>query len=120
FLVSDVAVHGGAEPGVYPWGDIRVDVYPDGHLGLHGTGFLAGAGHLLDRDIAQFARFTGVPIAEAVRLCTRNPAKLLGLPDPAEFLQEGAVADLTVFDYSPGDERIAVRRTIQGGRLIYG
>ncbi len=119
-LVSDVAVHGGAKPGVYPWGDIMVEVFPDGHLGLHGTGFLAGAGHLLDRDVAQFCRFTSAGIAEAVELCTVNPARLLGLPDPRSFCCPGTVVDLTLFDFSPGCERLAIRRTIQAGRPVFG
>ena len=41
-----------------------------GHLGLPGTSILAGAAHMLDWDLAHFVRFTGLPLGEAVRLCT--------------------------------------------------
>ena len=47
-LTSDVSVMGGKEPGVYRWGGIEVEIFSDGHLGLAGTGYLAGAAHLLE------------------------------------------------------------------------
>jgi len=120
FLVSDVAVHGGASPGIYQWSDTTVEVFADGHLGVHGTDFLAGAGHLLDRDVALFARFVGCPLADAVRLCTLNPARLLGLPDSEKFCVEGARADLVLFDYATGADRLSIRKTVQAGRLLFG
>lgn len=118
-LVSDVAVHGGAKPGIYPWGDIMVEVFPDGHLGLYKTDFLAGAGHLLDRDVAQFLRFTGCDLSEAVRLCTINPARLLGLPDAEDFCTEGATADLVLFNYQPRSEQLEICKTVLTGQLRF-
>lgn len=120
FLVSDATILGGSEPGTYPWGDITVEVFADGHLGLHKTKFLAGAGHLLDHDAAQFIRFTGADLSDAVRLCSLVPARLLGLPSAVDFLESGAAADFTLFDYEPGAERLSVLQTIQHGRKIYG
>ncbi len=119
-LVSDVAVHGGASRGIYQWGDTTVEVFADGHLGVHGTDFLAGAGHLLDRDVAQFARFVGCPLADAVRLCTVNPARLLGMTGSENFCLAGARADLGLFDYTPGADRLSIRKTIRAGRLLFG
>lgn len=119
FLVSDVAVHGGREPGVYRWGENMVEVFSDGHLGLHGTTFLAGAGHLLDRDVVQIMHASGIALREAVALCTVNPARLVGLPDRRDFCRPGAQADLTLFDYDGGADRLTVRRTIQAGRELY-
>jgi N-acetylglucosamine-6-phosphate deacetylase len=100
-LVSDVAFPGGYEPGVYRWGDVEVEVHPDGHLGLSGTSFLAGAGHLLDRDIAHFARETGVGIGDALRLATSNPASLLGLDEPGTGFRIGEPANIVGFAYDP-------------------
>lgn len=119
FLVSDVAIHGGQKPGVYQWGDIACEVFEDGHLGLHGSpGFLAGAGHLLDRDLAFFVKATGVELAEAIGLCTGSPARLLGL-DCRPFPAIGAVADITLFDFQRGDEALTIRSTVVAGQLLY-
>ncbi len=118
-LVSDAAVLGGARPGRYKWGNIDVEVFEDGHLGLAGTEFLAGAGHLLDRDIAQFMKSTGCSLKEAVKLCTLNPSKLFGLNEVFEEFRAGMRADITLFYYRPGGDRIRVLRTLVQGREIF-
>lgn len=100
-LVSDAAFLAGMEPGFHRWGDIEVEVYPDRHIGLRGTTFLAGAGHLLDWDIAHFARVTGTDIRDAVRLATINPAEALGLPAAEPGFRAGEPADFVRFTYDP-------------------
>ncbi len=118
-LVSDVAVMGGKEPGVYEWDGISVRVYEDGHLGLADAEFLAGAGHLLDRCIAQFVRFTGVRIDEAVRLCTTNPAEFLGQKQAGEGFAAGMSADLTLFRWRPGAVELDIEKTVLNGQVLY-
>lgn len=81
-LVSDVGPMGGLKPGRHQWGDIQVDVYQDGHLGLAGTEFLAGAGHLLDRAVAQFLKATAFPLQHVLQLCSSNPERLLEIGSP--------------------------------------
>ncbi|HUX20977.1 MAG TPA: N-acetylglucosamine-6-phosphate deacetylase, partial [Spirochaetia bacterium] len=120
FLVTDVAVHGGAVPGVYPWGDNMVEVFSDGHLGLHKTDFLAGAGHLFDHNLAQFIRFSGIGLADAVRAVTLTPARFVGPELTEDFYRRGALADFVLFDYSPGQDKLEVRKTIGAGRVLYG
>ncbi len=56
----------------------------------------------------------GVPIAEAVRMASETPARLLGLRDRSGRLTEGAPADLVVFD-----EQFRVRMTIVRGQVVY-
>lgn len=118
-LVSDVAVHGGAEPGIYTWGDNDVEVFADGHLGIHKTDFLAGAGHLLDHDVETFIRATSASLSEAVRLCTLAPARLLQTGLGEDFTKAGSRADFVRFSYSEGDGRIEVLKTVLAGRPIY-
>ncbi|MFP4383603.1 MAG: N-acetylglucosamine-6-phosphate deacetylase [Spirochaetia bacterium] len=115
-LVSDAALMGGMEPGVHEWGNIKVRVFDDGHLGVEGTPYLAGAGHLLDWGLAHFVRFTGLPLSEGVKLCTKNPADLLGLPEKTGTLEPGAPGDVTLFRYTPEMDRIKIERTIKGGK----
>jgi N-acetylglucosamine-6-phosphate deacetylase len=118
-LVSDVSLPGGWEPGVYRWGNLDVEVHPDGHVGLKGTSFLAGAGHRLDHDIATFMKFTGVPLFDTLKLCTRTPARILGLPSSAGRLEAGASADLTLFRYD-GQNPLKVETTVIAGQRIHG
>jgi len=119
-LVSDVGPMGGLNPGVHKWGNIDVEVHPDGHLGLPGTEFLAGAGHLLDRDVVQFAGAAGVSIDQAVRLCSVNPRGLLHADFPDAEISGalpavGDRANLVVFQYDRATPALNVIETVAGG-----
>lgn len=119
-LVSDVAVCGGYPPGRYRWGQIEVEVYPDGHLGLAGTEYLAGAGHLLDRCVAQFARHSGHELSQVIALVTDNPARLLGVPGPGTLTpQPGAPADLVQFRWRQEAERLCIEHTVLGAAGLH-
>jgi len=119
-LVSDVALLGGKNPGIYKWGNLDVQVYPDGHIGLPGTPFLAGAAHLLDWDIPHFQRVTGLDLAAVIRLCTENPAQLLGLQSQITTrLAVDQPAHLVEFSYTGGENRLEILRTIAGGKVVY-
>lgn len=118
-LTSDVALAGGLNPGIYKWGSMEVEVFKDGHLGLAVTGILVGAGHLLDWDIAHFIRFTGNDLAKTIPLCTINPAKIIEMPHSYGKLEVGAPANLTLFHYQTGDDRLQIVRTLRKGSVIF-
>ena len=118
-LVSDVALLGGLKPGIYKWGNMEVEVFKDGHLGLAGSGILAGAGHLLDWDIAHFIKFTGNNLANTIPLCTINPAKIIKIPHNYGSLEVGAPANLTLFYYQTGDDRLQIVHTLRKGNVIF-
>lgn len=113
-LVSDVSFLAGKEPGVYKWGAVQVELHEDGHIGLYRTPYLAGAGHLLDRCLAQFCDFTGLGLETAITACTETPARLLGLSEETFKPTVGALANLAFFDFQPGDQALTVRKTILG------
>jgi N-acetylglucosamine-6-phosphate deacetylase len=119
-LVSDAALLGGYKPGLYKWGDLDVEVFADGHLGLPGTSALAGAAHLLDWDIAHYMEFTGASLKDTISLCTVQPARFLGL-NTAEYtgIVPGNSANLVLFDFVPGDRRLRIRQTFLGGHNIF-
>ena len=119
-LVSDAAFLAGSPPGLRRWGDISVEINPDGHLSLAGTEFLAGAGHLLDRCVARFAAATGATLAETVALCTINPARLIGLPAEAVDFVPGALACLTRFREPRGAQNLAIETCVIAGEVVYG
>jgi N-acetylglucosamine-6-phosphate deacetylase len=115
-LVSDVSLCGGYSPGLYKSGNIDVEVFPDGHLGLPGTAILAGAAHLLNWDIPVFKRALGISLGEVIRLCTQNPAKLLNIE--TAMLEPGDPADLTFFRFPPG-KTLEIEAVYRRGRKVY-
>ena len=118
-LVSDVALLGGLNPGIYKWGNIEVEVFKDGHLGLTDTNILAGAGHLLDWDIAHFIKFTGNNLANTIPLCTINPIKIIKMPHKYGKLEVGAPANIVLFRYQSGNDKLKIIRTLCMGRVIF-
>ena len=118
-LVSDGALLGGFNPGIYQWGSLDVQVFADGHLGLPGTDFLAGAAHLLDWDLAHFMNMTGYNLASTLPLCTTNPAKLLNVAPNFGTFEIGAPANLVLFTFQPGEKRLMILKTIRAGKEIF-
>jgi len=115
-LVSDAAALGGQPPGRYssPIGG-EVDVSPEGRLSVAGTPYLAGAGHLLDRNIAHAIEAAGLSLAEALALATRNPGRFAA---GRGVLKSGARADITLFAWQPGDDRLKVEDVFLGGERV--
>ncbi len=118
-LVSDVAHLAAFKPGIYHRGNIDVQVFEDGHLGLPGSEILAGAAHLLDWDIPHFAAVTGLSLGEIIPLVTSNPARLLGLEPNYGTLQPGAPANLVLFEHEPQQRRLKILKTIRAGKVVY-
>ena len=116
FLVSDVGPMAGKEPGVYKWGNIDVEVHKDGHLGLQGTPYLAGAGHLLDWSIAHFMDFTGNSLKKTLPTVTDIPSEIIGKDIS---LNIGKPADIVLFRYNEGDLRLTIEQTIIDGRVVF-
>jgi N-acetylglucosamine-6-phosphate deacetylase len=93
-LVTDGISATGMPDGTYKLGDFDVQV-KDGVALLGET--LAGSVLTLDQAVANVQRFTGTSLATAVRLASRNPARMLGLPHLAE-MAVGSAANFNVFD----------------------
>ncbi len=103
-LVSDSAALGGMPPGDYdqPIGG-RVRLEASGRLGTIGTPYLAGAARPLAAGVATVLRDAGLSLADALRLATGNPGRLLG---GRGTLERGAPADLIRFRLTDGALRI--------------
>jgi N-acetylglucosamine-6-phosphate deacetylase len=115
-LVSDAAALGGMPAGRYtsPIGG-EVEVRADGRLGIAGTQYLAGAGHLLTQNVATLVNAVGLSLADALRLATRNPGAFAG---GRGTLAVGARVDLIAFRFAPGDGALAVTRSFVAGEEI--
>ena len=80
---------------------------------------IAGAAHLLDRDIAGFMEFTGCSLAETLPLYTTNPARLLGVLESGNKIEINAPANLVLFNYRQGSQRLEMIKTWRNGRLVF-
>ncbi|HZU10827.1 MAG TPA: N-acetylglucosamine-6-phosphate deacetylase [Pseudacidobacterium sp.] len=101
-LITDAMSATGMPDGNYKLGELDVRV-KNGKC-IIGEDTLAGSTLTLDRGVRNFAEFTGVDIATAATLATRNPARMAGLEPQAGTLAAGRPADITVL--SPKGEVI--------------
>jgi N-acetylglucosamine-6-phosphate deacetylase len=113
-LVSDASPLAGLPPGQY--GAWAVD--PSGKIVVAGTPYLAGSNQGLEVGLNHLFEATEFSLAEALATVTRNPAKLLGCPEPT--LEPGQPANLMVFR-RPGRgvrQGFALRRTCVDGEWV--
>jgi N-acetylglucosamine-6-phosphate deacetylase len=110
-LVSDAIALAGSGR-THGWvGELEVRV--DGErVTLVDGGNLAGSVTALDREVAHAVR-AGIPLADAIRWASSNPAALLGLLDRGR-LEAGLRADLVILDATS----LAVRRVLREGDPI--
>lgn len=93
-LVTDGISATGMPDGPYKLGDLDVEVI-DGVCLLGET--LAGSVLTMDMAVANVQRFTGTPLGTAVRLASRNPARMMGMSHLTE-MAPGTPAHFNVFD----------------------
>ncbi|WP_418606984.1 amidohydrolase family protein [Georgenia sp. SUBG003] len=112
-LVSDSVALAGLPAGSYetPVGG-HVELSDDGRLNVAGTPYLAGAARSLADGVAEVCRLAGLSLADALRLATTNPSRLV--PGRGRLVP-GAPADLVLFDHSPGDRSLTLRQVVAGG-----
>jgi N-acetylglucosamine-6-phosphate deacetylase len=99
-LMTDGMSATGMPDGTYTLGDISVEV-KDGVCLSHGT--LSGSVLTMDQAVENLQRFTGASLGTAVRLASRNPARMLGLEHLTAFTA-GAPANFNV--YNEAGERL--------------
>jgi N-acetylglucosamine-6-phosphate deacetylase len=115
-LVTDAISATGMPDGTYMLGNLEVSVANNRCLLASdlaaGKETLAGSVLTMDRAVANLQRLTGATLAIAVRLASRNPAAMLGLPHLTE-IAPGRPANFNL--YSPTGE---LRQTILYGRTL--
>lgn len=92
-LVSDGTAATGMRDGCYRLGTFDVTV-SDG-VCRNREGKLAGSTLTLDRAVQHMVRL-GVPLIEAIRMATYNPARRIGLEKKKGILAQGADADIVL------------------------
>jgi len=94
-LVSDGISATGMPDGKYYLGNFEVTV--SNGVCRNAEGKLAGSTLTLDRALRNIVAL-GIPLADAVRMLTTNPAKLLGIEFKKGALRTGADADIVLLD----------------------
>ncbi len=102
-LISDGTSATGMPDGKYMLGEMEVTVV--GGACRNSQGKLAGSALTLDRSLRNIVNL-GIPLTDALRMLTLNPAKLLGIEFKKGSLRAGADADILLFD-----ERLQVTNT---------
>ena len=95
-LISDSMRAAGLEDGKYDLGGQEVTV-KDGAAHLP-EGTIAGSTLNLNKAVKNVIRDNGIPIEEAVRMASTNPAKAIGMFDTIGSIYEGKKADMVLFD----------------------
>ena len=112
-LVSDSVALAGMPPGGYTTAvGGCVLLSSDGRLTLEGSQLLAGAACPLRDTVLKAMRMCELPIAEAFKLATENPGKLLGRGQ----LRVGADADLIQFAIHPDSTILDLRMVMVQGQ----
>lgn len=111
-LVTDCMRAGGKEDGEYSLGGQKVFV--ENNSARLGSGHLAGSVLKLNKALKHMIAYTDVPLEEAIKYVTINPAKVINAHHTKGTLDSGKDADITVFD---GDMKVQI--TIGKGKVIY-
>lgn len=111
-LVSDSMRAGGLTDGEYELGGQVVSV-KDGEARLE-SGNIAGSTLSLREAVHNMVKYLDVPVNEAVRMASLNPAKALGFHKDIGSIEEGKRADLILFD-----KDINIKKVFSGGRELW-
>lgn len=111
-LISDAMRATGLRDGQYELGGQEVLV-TDGIARLR-DGTLAGSTLTLDRAVYNVMKMAKIPLNEAVRMATYNPAKLIGVSQRKGSVEPGKDADLVVFD-----ENIRIKNVLVDGKILF-
>jgi N-acetylglucosamine-6-phosphate deacetylase len=109
-LISDGTSATGMPDGEYMLGGLKVTV--NGGVCRNAEGRLAGSTLTLDRALRNIVGL-GIPLADAVRMLTLNPATLLGIEFKKGALRTGADADIVLLNDGLEIERVWAR-----GRVV--
>ena len=114
-LVSDATSGAGLPDGArFPMGEMTYEVADGVGMMLDRSGF-AGSTTFLDGMLRVMTEQVGVPLAEAVRMASLTPARVIGSDARKGSLEAGKDADLALFEPD-----LTPRCTVIDGRVVAG
>ncbi len=118
-LITDSNIGSGLPPARYMFGQDEVEIkYPGGPARMtENSRFpcgLAGSGLTMDRVMRNAVERLGVELAQAVRMVSANPAKVLGLENRKGQIAEGFDADLVLLN-----QNLEVEQTWVAGKTVF-
>lgn len=111
-LVTDAMAGAGLSDGEYELLGIKVTVR-DGKA-TQEDGTIAGSAAVMNACVRNLHREAGVPLAQAVKMATLNPARAIGLSNRLGSLAQGKDASLAVID-----EDVNIYLTLVRGEIVY-
>lgn len=111
-LVTDAMRATGMPDGLYDLGGQQIRVKEG--VARMADGGLAGSTLTMDRAVRNVMAAAGVPLGDALKMATCNPAKVIGAEEEKGGLAPGKDADLTVLD-----EDLTVDLTMVKGQIAY-
>lgn len=119
-LVSDAIAAAGLPPGRYRGNKGQeLEITPAGRIQVADTPYLAGSGLRIHEGVGNAVRFSGISLADAIRLATENPARLFGAGDSYGRLTTGQSADVLLFRWDEQAAKIDVMATVAAGEVVY-
>ena len=112
-LVTDATNPAGMPPGEYVVGGLKV-IVEDGVAKLPDRTAFAGSVATMNLLVKNMVKWVGVPLPQAVKMATLNPAKVIKVAHRKGTLTPGKDADLTIFD-----EDFDVKMTTVKGRVVF-
>lgn len=112
-LISDSLRATGMPDGEYPFGGQMIEVHGNRATILGHPETLAGSITSLMGCLRQAAAF-GIPLCDAVRACTYNPARSIGIDNRAGTLDAGKEASIVLLD----EQDLSIRAIIFKGSRI--
>lgn len=113
-VISDATSGAGLPEGTrYQMAGMEYEVHDGVGMMLDRSAF-GGSTTLLSQMIPVLTNVVGIPLVEALRMVTLNPARVIGADDRKGSLKPGKDADLVIFEPD-----FTVWRTMIGGRWAY-
>lgn len=112
-LISDSLRATGMPDGQYPFGGQEIEVHGNRATIVGHPETLAGSVTSLMGCLRQAVKF-GIPVADAVRACTYNPATAIGIDGRAGTLDVGKAASMVLLDQTD----LSIRSIVFNGKTV--
>lgn len=116
-LITDAMRAAGMPPGESILGSLKDGIkviVEDGVAKMPDRSSFAGSVATFDRLVRMMITIADVPLVEAIRMASYNPARIMKINDQKGSLEKGKDADIVIFDRD-----INIDTTIVSGKIVY-